>query len=150
MFFFFHRIKDIFFIVTNSFIALDILSMPVKSHYQLLAGTGQGVAKHLPFHMTVPQQRITSSECQQDQGTSQTTSDMFDQSQHLLHAPHKSFLSFSCAFTFLEIKKCSASNVLCVFFHSNIKMTAQKFILFDFFKMQADMTIITIQSNKIV
>ena len=39
---FFHKIKDIFFIFTNTFIDLDILTMLAISCYQLLVGRGQG------------------------------------------------------------------------------------------------------------
>ena len=86
--------------------------------------------------------------------TSQTTFDMFDQSQHLLHTLHKSFffLHFSCVFTFLEIIKHNMPKML---LFSNIlhfgKMATQKFTNFDeFFLMHTDMTVVTIQSNKIV
>ena len=59
-------------------------------------------------------------------------------------------LCFSCVFTFLEIKKHNnAENVFSSI--SSIKMDAQKFANFDkFLKMHADMTAVTIQSNKIV
>ena len=49
---FFHKIKDTFFIFSNNFIDLDILSMSAISHYWLLVGRGQGAAKHLPMHKT--------------------------------------------------------------------------------------------------
>ena len=63
---------------------------------------------------------------------SQTTFDMFDQSQHLLHTLHKSFLCFTCVFTFLEIIK---HNMLKMLFSPifSIKMTIQKFTSFDKF-----------------
>ena len=38
---FFHKIKDTFFIFTNNFIDLDILSMLAVSRYWLLVGRGQ-------------------------------------------------------------------------------------------------------------
>ena len=37
---FFHKIKDTFFIFTNTFIDLDILSMPATCCYWLLVGRG--------------------------------------------------------------------------------------------------------------
>ena len=39
---FFHKVKDTFFIFTNIFIDLDILSMLSLSRYWFLAGRGQG------------------------------------------------------------------------------------------------------------
>ena len=42
LFRFFHKIKDTFFIFTNNFIDLDILSMSTVSCYWLLVGQGQG------------------------------------------------------------------------------------------------------------
>ena len=39
---FFCKVKDTFFIVTNNFIDLDILSMLAISPYWLLVGRGQG------------------------------------------------------------------------------------------------------------
>ena len=58
------KIKDTFFIYTNNFIDLDILSMSVLSCYWLLVGRDQGAAKHLPMHKTAPQQRIMWPKCQ--------------------------------------------------------------------------------------
>ena len=62
------------------------------------------------------------------------------------------FLHFSCVFTFLEIIKHNMPKML---LFSNIlhfgKMATQKFTNFDeFFLMHTDMTVVTIQSNKIV
>ena len=61
---FFCEIKDIFFIFTDNFIDLDILSISAISHYWLLVGRGPGAAKHLPVHETAPRQRIIWPECQ--------------------------------------------------------------------------------------
>ena len=51
--------------------------------------------------------------------TSPTTFDTFNQSQHLLHTLHKSFVCvcFSYVFTFLEIIKHNMLKVLCIFFY---------------------------------
>ena len=38
----FGKIRDTFFIFTNNFIYLDILTMSTVSHYWLLVGRGQG------------------------------------------------------------------------------------------------------------
>ena len=57
---------------------------------------------------------------------------------------------FCCIFTFTEIIK---HNILKIFLFPSIfsiKMAIQKFTNFDFLKMHADMTVVTIQSNKIV
>ena len=51
---FFCKINNTFFIFTNNFIDLGILSMSPVSHYWLLVGRGQGVAKHLPMPKTAP------------------------------------------------------------------------------------------------
>ena len=85
---FFHKIKDIFFIFTNNFIDLDILSMSTISHCWLLL-----VATHLAMHETPPQQRIFLPKYKYYQQTLQKfTFDTFDQSQHLLQTPHNYFL----------------------------------------------------------
>ena len=62
------------------------------------------------------------------------------------------FLPSSCVFTFLEIIKHNRLKRLCIFFIFSIKVATQKFTNFDklFFKMHADMTAVTIQTNKIV
>ena len=55
--------------------------------------------------------------------TLKPTSDMSDQSQHLLHTLHKSFfLHFSCIFTFLEIIKHNMRKMLLFSSIFNIKM----------------------------
>ena len=65
---------------------------------------------------------------------SQTSFDLFSQSQHLLHTLHKSFfLHFSCIFTFLEIIKHNMPKALRIFFYLQIKMATPKFINFDVF-----------------
>ena len=91
---FFHRTKDMFFIFTNNFNDLDVLSMSAISRYRLLVGRGPGAAEHLPMHETAPQQRIIWPKYQQYQDISQATFGMFDQSQNLLHTLHKSFIFF--------------------------------------------------------
>ena len=65
--------------------------------------------------------------------TSQTTFDIFNQSQHLLHTLHKSFLCvcFSWVFTFLEIIKHNIPKMLLFSSILNIKMASQKFTNFD-------------------
>ena len=79
----------------------------------------------------------------------QTPFETFDQSQYLLPTLHKFFVCVSVAFfIFLEIIKHNLSKR---FFSFNIKMNTQKFTNFDvFFKVHADMTVVTIQYNKIV
>ena len=69
--------------------------------------------------------------------TSQTTSDMFSQSQQLRHTLHKSFLHFSCTFTFLEIIKCNMLKMLLFSSTFNIKMVTQKFTNFEKFFLNA-------------
>ena len=79
--------------------------------------------------------------------TLQTTFDTFDQSQHVFHTLHRSFLCFSCVFAFLKIIKHDKPKMLLFSSIFNIKMATQKFTnLFS----HADMTAVTIQSNKIV
>ena len=65
--------------------------------------------------------------------TLETTFDMFDQSQHRLHILHKSFLCFSCIFTFLEIIKRNMPKMLLFSSIFNIKIVTQKFTNFDKF-----------------
>ena len=80
----------------------------------------------------------------------QTTSNMFLQSQHLLHTLHKSFFfCFIFVFTFLEIIK---HNMLQFFLPSSIlkRLHNNSPILVKFFKTHADMIVATTQSNKTV
>ena len=96
---FFHKIRDTFFIFTNNSIDLDILSMSLSpvwcnidcsqlmsqfEHYQL-----QLVYPTMEHHLTRNLQHDTS----------QTTFDVFSQSQHLHHTLHKSFLCVSVEFS---------------------------------------------------
>ena len=62
--------------------------------------------------------------------TSQTTFDMFDQSQHLLYTLQKSFFVFQLCFYFSWVIKCNMPK--CCIFSSifNIKMAPQKFTNF--------------------
>ena len=82
--------------------------------------------------------------------TLQTTFDMFDQSQYLLHTLEKSFFVFQLCFYFLEIIK-HTKNVV-YFLPSSILKWLHKNspIYISFFKMHADKTAVTTQSNKIV
>ena len=79
----------------------------------------------------------------------QTTFDTFDQSQHLLHTLQQIFYCVS-VFTFLEITK-HMPKMLHYFLPSSILKWLQKNspILF-FKKTHADVTAVTIQSNKTV
>ena len=138
-----------FFIFTNNFIDLDILSVLAISHYWLLVGRDPGSSKHLPMHKTAPQKRIIWPKCQQYQETSQTAFDKFDKSQCLLHTLQQIFFCVSVVFTFVEIIKHNKLKMLYISF--NIKMAAQIFTNFDvFFKCMLIITAITIQSNNIV
>ena len=95
---FFHKIKDMFFIFTNNFVDLDILSMSAICH----------VVLHWLFSINVLTWSLSTSVVHPtaehhpvgnlQHKTSQTTSDTFDQSQHLLHTLHKSFLTFQLCF----------------------------------------------------
>ena len=93
---FFHKIKDTYFIFTNNFIDLDILSMSAVSrvvcwsqliprfdHYQLQL-----------IYLIVEHHPVRNLQHE----TSQTTFDSFIQLQHLLHTQHKSFLCVSVVF----------------------------------------------------
>ena len=75
--------------------------------------------------------------------TSQTTCDMFDQSQQFLHKLHKAFLCFSCVFSFLELIKHNMPKML-LFFIFNIKMATQKFSNFILFFLMHAVTTVTI------
>ena len=81
----------------SNFIDLDISSILAISHYWLFVGRCPGAAEH-PVHKAAPQQRIIWPTCQQYRETSQTTSDTFSQSQHLLHIRHKSSFAFQLSF----------------------------------------------------
>ena len=59
---------------------------------------GRAAAEHLPMHKPASQQRIIWPKCQEDQETSQTTFDMFNQAQYLLHTLHKQFFVFQLHF----------------------------------------------------
>ena len=96
LFTFFHKIKDTYFIFTNNFIDLDILSMSAVSrvvcwsqliprfdHYQLQL-----------IYLIVEHHPVRNLQHE----TSQTTFDSFIQLQHLLHTQHKSFLCVSVVF----------------------------------------------------
>ena len=85
--------------------------------------------------------------------TFKTTFDMFNQSQDLLCTLTNPVFHCSCVFTIVEIIKHDMLNMLLFSSIFNIKMATQKFTSFDkffFFLMHADMTAVTIQSNKIV
>ena len=82
----------------------------------------RGAAKHLPMHKTAPQQRIIWPKCQQYQEILQTTLNIFNQSQHLLHILHKSGVFFGI----IHQKCCVSSSIF------SIKMAA-KFTNFDGF-----------------
>ena len=70
---------------------------------------------------------------------------------HFWQAQQKSFLHFSCIFTFLIAIKHNLPKMLLFSSLLNIKMTTEKIINFDtFFKMHTDMTAVMIKSNKIV
>ena len=60
----------------------------------------------------------------------------FNHTWHFIHTPHKSFLCFSCIFTFLEIIKHNMPKILLFSSTFNSKMATQKFTNFDkfFFK----------------
>ena len=66
----------------------------------------------------------------------QTNFDMFDQSQHLLHTLHKSFLCFSCVFTFLKIIRHNMPKKPIYFLPTSILKWLHKYspILITFFK----------------
>ena len=128
---FFHK-KDTFFIFTNNFIALDILSMSSISQVVQcwLFLMSQFDRYQLQLYQTMGHRPARNLQHE----TSQTTFVTFDQSQCLLHTLHRSFiLHSSCVFTFLEILK---HNTMKMFHFSsilNIKMAAQKFTNFDKF-----------------
>ena len=93
--------------------------MSLHDHYQLQL-----------FYLTVEH----SPERNLQHETLQTTVDLFDQPQHLLHTLHNSFLlHFSCVFIFIGIIKHNIWK--CWIFSSifNIKMATQKFTNFDEF-----------------
>ena len=118
-FWFFCTLRETFFIFTNNFIDLDILSMSAISCYWLLVCRGQG------YNQTSSNPKDSSTaKCYLAKmsivwETSQTTFDMFNQSQHLLYTLHKSFivLHFSCVFTFLAIIKQNTPKKLSILFH---------------------------------
>ena len=108
--------KKTFLIFTSNFIELGTLSMLalscVVSHWlfpvKVLIGS-------LSTSAGLPARACPARNLQQE--TSQTTFDTFDQSQHLLHTRHKSFLCFSCTCTFLEMIKHNKLKMLPIYFH---------------------------------
>ena len=123
---FFNKIKDTVFILTNNFIDLNILSMLAISCMvsQLMC---QFDCYQLPLvYPTVEHHPVRNLQHE----TSQTTSDIFNQSQHLLHTLHNSFFAFQLHFTFLEIIKHNMPKMLLFSSIFNIKMATQKFTNF--------------------
>ena len=100
----------------HNFINLDIWSMSALSHVverwcsQLMS---QFDCYRLRLVYSTVEHRRPAKNLQHN--TWQTTFDTFDQSQHLLHTLHKSFLSLSCIFTFLEIIKYNMLKMLHIF-----------------------------------
>ena len=65
--------------------------------------------------------------------TSQTTFDMFDQSQHLLHTLPKPFFAFQLRFYLSWNKETRYAKNVAFFFHLHFKMATHKFTSFDKF-----------------
>ena len=109
---FFCKIKDTFFIVTNNFIDLDILSMSLSLVWYNVDCSQCVHLIAINFNWSPRRWGIVQREI-----SSTATFDTVSQSQHLLHTQHKSFFALHCVFTFLDIIKHNMPKMLCIFFH---------------------------------
>ena len=95
---FFHKIKDTFFIFTNNFIDLDIVSMSAIS-CMVNIDCSQVMSQFDCYQLQLVYPTMEHHPARNLQHKPlQTIFDTFDQSQHLLHTLHKSFFAFQLHF----------------------------------------------------
>ena len=111
------KIKDTFFIFTNNFIGSDILSMWLSSAWCNI-DCSQLMSQFDCYQLQLVYPTVEHHPARNLQhGTSQTTFDMFNQSQHLLHMLHRSFFVFQLCLYLSWNNKAEYAEMLLIFFH---------------------------------